>query len=105
MQNLNILIIGAGIAGLTAAGLLKKQGTNIKIIEKEPETKFNTSGYMLGVLPLGGRVVNELDLTTDYHRQSIEMRGYEIHKENGKLNKAYDLDFINKAYGSYRGIG
>ena len=38
MQNLNILIIGAGVAGLTCAGLLKKQGAKFKIVEKENST-------------------------------------------------------------------
>lgn len=32
------------------------------------------------------------------------MKNYEIHKENGDLNKAYSLDFINVEYDSYRGI-
>ncbi|MCG2459170.1 FAD-dependent monooxygenase [Flavobacteriaceae bacterium F89] len=104
MQNFNILIIGAGIAGLTFANLLKREGVNFRIIEKETSDTFNNSGYMLGLLPLGGRVLTELDLEKEYFDQSIEMTDYEIHKENGKLNKAYSLNFINKNYGSYRGI-
>ncbi len=105
MQNFNILIVGAGVAGLTCANLLKKQGAKFKIIEKDSFDNFNGSGYMLGLLPLGGRVLTELDLEREYFDQSVEMTKYEIHKENGTLNKAYSLDFINKEYGSYRGIG
>lgn len=104
MQRFNILIIGAGIAGLTLANLLKRQGAKFKIIEKQDSDTFNKSGYMLGILPLGGRVMTELDLKKEYFDQSVEMTDYEIHKENGKLNKAFSLDFINKEYGSYRGI-
>lgn len=104
MQDLNILIVGAGIAGLTAAGLLKERGVKPKIIERDPEYAFNKTGYMLGLLPLGGRVMNELNLELPYNLNSIEMQQYEIHKENGDLNKAFSLDFINKEYGSYRGI-
>ncbi|MBI1184474.1 NAD(P)-binding protein [bacterium] len=105
MENMNILIVGAGIAGLTCAGLLKKQGAKFKIIERENQKIYNTSGYMLGLLPLGGRVLTELDLIEKYVDASVEMSQYEIHKEDGTLNKAYSLDFINRQYGTYRGIG
>lgn len=104
MQQLRILTIGAGIAGLTCAALFKKQGLDVKVIEKVPRESFNATGYMLGLLPLGGRVMNQLDAREQYFDRSVEMKNYEIHKENGELNKAFSLDFINHGYGSYRGI-
>ncbi len=104
MQQLNILIAGAGVAGFTCAGLLRQRGLQPDIIEKEPSEKFNKTGYMLGLLPVGGRVLTELDLKKNYFDRSIEMKHYEIHKEDGTLNKSYALDFINEDYGSYRGI-
>jgi len=104
MEHINILIIGAGVAGLTCAGLLEKNGIRTTIIEKETSEAFNSSGYMLGLLPLGGRVLTELNLKDEYFQQSVEMQKYEIHRENGELNKAYSLDFINEKYGSYRGV-
>lgn len=104
MTDFNVLIVGAGVAGLTCAGLLRKQGVNPSIIEKETAEKFNATGYMLGLLPLGGRVLTELDQDEEYFEKSVEMKHYEIHKEDGSLNKAYSLDFINKDYGSYRGV-
>lgn len=104
MQNLNILIIGAGVAGLTCAGLLKKHGLSAKIIERDEREDFNKSGYMLGLLPLGGRVLTQLDLDKRYFEKSIEMSRYEIHRKDGTLNRAYSLDFINRDYGSYRDI-
>ncbi len=101
---MNILIVGAGIAGLTCAGLLKKQGKKFTIIERNSSESFNTSGYMLGLLPMGMRVLTALDLQKAYFEHSIEMSKYEIHKKNGDLIKAFDLDFINRDYGSYRSI-
>lgn len=105
MKEIKILIVGAGVAGLSLANLLKKQGAGFQIIEKVPLENFNKTGYMLGILPLGGRVITEMDLADEYNSQSIEMANYEIHKENGELIKAFNLDFINENYGSYRGIG
>ena len=59
---------------------------------------------MLGLLPLGGRVLNQLDSREAYFARSLEMQRYEIHREDGSLIKSYDLDFISREYGSYRGI-
>ena len=105
MNDLNILIVGAGIAGLTAAGLLKKQGIQYKIIERDTLEKYNKTGYMMGLLPMGVRVLTELNLRESYFQKSVKMSHYEIHKENGDLNKAFDMDFISDDYGPYCGLG
>lgn len=104
MQKIDILIVGAGVAGLTCGGLLENQGVYPEIIEREVKESFNTSGYMLGLLPLGGRVLNALDAREAYFDSSVQMESYEIHDQHGKLVKDYPLDFINKNFGSYRGI-
>lgn len=104
MQELDILIVGAGVAGLTCAALLEKQGCRSTIVERQSRQHFNDRGYMLGLLPLGGRVLNQLDLRSDYYSHSVEMDQYEIHAEDGRLIQRYPLDFINRDFGSYRGI-
>lgn len=104
MDDLRILIIGAGVAGLTCAGLLRRQGLQPTVVERQPREQFNRSGYMLGLLPLGGRVLNELDLQKRFLESSTMMKSYNIHAGNGRLLKAYPLDFIHENYGSYRGI-
>ncbi|MCW9705727.1 FAD-dependent oxidoreductase [Fodinibius salsisoli] len=104
MQDMDILIIGAGVAGLTCAGLLSRHGLHPQIVEREPQQQFNCTGYMLGLYPLGGRVLNALDARTAYYNQSIQMEYYEAHRSNGALIKSYPLDFINEKYGSYRSI-
>lgn len=104
MQNLRVLIVGAGVAGLTCAGLFVRQGIEPLVVEREKKQLFNKSGYMLGLLPLGGRVLNALDVREEYFTKSIQIENYEIHQANGELIKSYPLDFINENFGSYRGI-
>jgi len=104
LQDIKVLIIGAGVAGLTCANLLNQQGIHPLIIERESEEKFNTSGYMLGLLPLGGRVFNEMGLRDEYFDESIQMDYYNVHSSDGEMIRSYPLDFINEQYGSYRGI-
>jgi 2-polyprenyl-6-methoxyphenol hydroxylase-like FAD-dependent oxidoreductase len=82
MESLNILIVGPGVAGLTYAGLLREQGAKFKIIGKESHDDFNGSGYMLGLLPFGGRVLTALDLEKEYLDQSIKMTDYNKGEEN-----------------------
>jgi len=105
MGNFRILIIGSGVAGLTCAGLLKQRGLTPTVIEKTAEKDFHDGGYMLGLLPLGSRVLTELGLQKEYFAQSVEMRTYELGKQNGDSIKKFPLDFINEKYASYRGIG
>jgi 2-polyprenyl-6-methoxyphenol hydroxylase-like FAD-dependent oxidoreductase len=57
---LRVLIIGAGIAGATLGALLRQRGDAGFLIERGDE--HGEAGYMLGLLPLGGRVLNGLGL-------------------------------------------
>lgn len=100
---LRVLIVGAGIAGLTLAGLLKRRGLRPVIIEKLPEHQFNTSGYMIGLMPLGARVLTSLDLHEEYLRNSVEVREYSMYSGKGKRLNHFDTTSIFK-YGSYQGI-
>jgi 2-polyprenyl-6-methoxyphenol hydroxylase-like FAD-dependent oxidoreductase len=45
---MRVLVVGAGIAGLTLAALLERRGLQPVIIEKQPQETFNKSGYMIG---------------------------------------------------------
>ena len=49
-QNYDVIVIGAGIGGLVAAGLLSKQGLRVLVLEKEAKaggyvTGFRREGY------------------------------------------------------------
>lgn len=98
-----ILVIGAGIAGLTLAALLKQRGFKPVIIEKASRETFNTSGYMIGLMPLGGRVLNSLGLHDAYLENSLPISGYSLLNMKGRRLNHFGMNAISKL-GTYQGI-
>lgn len=56
----NILISGSGIAGLTAAKFLSKQGHHITVIDRAPS--FTKAGFLISLKSFGVRIMEELGL-------------------------------------------
>ncbi len=60
---MKILVVGAGIGGLTAAGLLHQRGHDVELIEKA--SAFGEVGAGIQVSPNGGRIIAELGLADE----------------------------------------
>lgn len=60
LQDLDILIIGAGVAGLSAAALLAGAGARVRLIEQAPE--ITEVGAGLQISPNGAAVLREMGL-------------------------------------------
>jgi 2-polyprenyl-6-methoxyphenol hydroxylase-like FAD-dependent oxidoreductase len=99
---LRILIVGAGIAGASLAALLAQGGGRPMVVERQPERP--AAGYMLGLLPLGGRVIDRLGLRDAYLEHSCPMRRYVFHGADGAPLKDISLERIVARFGAYRGI-
>ncbi len=99
---MQILIVGAGVAGLTLAGLLRQRGLAPLIIEREDS--ITTKGYMLGLYPLGSRVLHGLGLYPSFLSRSVSMSRYEIGNGRGELIREYDLTPISDRFGPIQGI-
>ncbi len=99
---MEILIIGAGVAGLTLAALLRQRGEHPVIIDREPD--LHQMGYHLALYPHGARVLHGLGLYEKYMSETIPMYNYNIFNGEGKLMHAFPLEELNKKYGSVQGI-
>lgn len=96
------LIIGAGIAGLTLAALMRQRGEAPVVIEREKH--FDHLGYMLGLYYLGSRVFHGLGLFDRYVAESVEMKTYNIYSTSGWLLKSLDLSELGHRFGPIQGI-
>lgn len=68
MTNNNILVVGGGIGGLTAAIALRRKGFPVTLIEKEPQWPASGVGIIQQFNVL--RAMAELDILEDYLEQS-----------------------------------
>src|SRR5213075_354670 len=84
-SNMKILIVGAGIAGMTLAALLRRQGISPVIIERAPN--FDHAGYMIVLYPLGSRVLYGLGLYDRLVESSVNVEFYAVHDNRGRLIK------------------
>lgn len=101
-NGLRTLVVGAGVAGLTFAALLARRGRDVVVVERQDSLR--DGGYMLGLYPLGGRVLHGLDLHEDYARTSVEMAGYTVGDGHGRTLKSYDLRPVAERFGPVRGV-
>jgi salicylate hydroxylase len=102
-DRLRVLVVGAGIAGLTLAQLLRGRGLHPVLVERAgPDAP---SGYMLALVPLVDPVLAELALTEAYRDRSVPMGRYRIRSRHGAIVREYRMGRLLDAYGDYRGIG
>ena len=99
---LKILIVGAGIAGVTAAQLLRKNGRHPVLIERHQEDGH--PGYMLALMPMVQAALKELEIEEAYRKRSIPFHRYGLHGHKGRMIRIDSMDRLLKQYGDYRGI-
>ncbi|HTL82953.1 MAG TPA: FAD-dependent monooxygenase [Bacteroidia bacterium] len=88
MKNKNILISGAGIAGLTLAYWLKKHGFNPTIIEQAP--KLREGGYVIDFFGAGYDVAEKMGIISDLEKVDIKINGINFVNEKGKRKGGVD---------------
>lgn len=107
-DDLRILVVGAGIAGVTVAALLRRQGRHPVLIERvrnpEQMTDDEHAGYMLALMPMVDPVIDDLGLREDYRAHSVAIDRYSFHAHTGRILRQDRLGALLARYGEYRGI-
>ncbi|ATW04725.1 FAD-dependent oxidoreductase [Sphingorhabdus sp. YGSMI21] len=103
MNDLNILVIGGGIGGLTAAIALRGKGHRVSVIEKDPEW----SVYGVGIIQQSNviRAMAELDLLDDYLAAGVPFDTVAIHAPDGTKVAEVPAPRLVEDYPANVGIG
>ena len=91
------LIVGGGIAGLTLAGLMARQGQSPVVIDRRPEGAG--VGYALALWPHGSRVFHALGIHEEFVAASQPMRTYAAEGAAGELLTRSPLPRSIASYG------
>ena len=83
MRDLDILVIGGGIGGLTAAIALRASGHRVTVIERDPAW----SVYGVGIIQQGNvlRAMKQLGLLDDYLSAAVGFDFVAVHAPDGTL--------------------
>lgn len=101
-DRLRVLIVGAGVAGLTLAQLLRTQGLHPVLIDRMP--RMEHPGYMLALMPNVDQAFIDLGVRQQYRAASTPLRRYSFRSHQGKTLRTDALGELLNTYGDYNGI-
>lgn len=103
MKDLDILVIGGGIGGLTAAIALRQKGHSVTVIEKDPDW----SVYGVGIIQQANvvRAVAELGILDDYLAAGCGFDAVEIYAPDGTRVARVPSPRLAEGYPANVGIG
>jgi len=90
----HILISGAGIAGLTAANFLAKQGHRVIVIDRSPS--FSKAGFLISLKSFGVRIMDELGLTHKLQAESSPSKTVHFVETNEEIIQSIDYDKMHQ---------
>lgn len=99
---LRVLVVGAGVAGGTVAGLLRRAGVHPVLVERSARDADH--GYMLALMPMVDAAIEGLGVREAYLDNSVELRRYRFRAHDGRPVRVDSLAGILARFGDYRGI-
>lgn len=102
MNGLRILVIGAGIGGLTSAVALRQKGFEVELIEKDPEWKV----YGVGIIQQANvvRAMAQLGLLEGYLDRSFGFDFVEVYAPNGQRVARVSVEKLDDRYPANLGV-
>ncbi len=86
---MRVLIVGAGIGGLTLAAFLRDSDIEYEIVEKAPD--WSRQGFLIGMWDSGRDILKKLGLSEQFDKSGSPVRRYSM--RNGKGTHLHDFDF------------
>ncbi|MGG0656934.1 FAD-dependent monooxygenase [Rummeliibacillus pycnus] len=93
----DFIISGGGIAGLTTAIALQKEGYDVKVLERMKELKVAGAGLGLGANAWKG--LARLGITNDLEMKCNLIKSTKFLDQKGNLISEMDIDRLNSKYG------
>ncbi|SDS42367.1 FAD-dependent oxidoreductase [Microlunatus soli] len=101
-DDLRILVVGAGIGGITVAQLLRRQHRHPVLIDRAaPDAD---PGYMLALMPMVDPVLDRLGVHERYCTASTPVQRYGLRDRHGRRTRLDPIGTVLDQYGDYRGI-
>jgi len=94
---MKILIVGAGISGLTLGAFLEDSSVEFEIIEKASD--WNHQGFLIGIWENGRAILEKLGLAPIFDASGSAVQKYSIRNGKGSLLRNYDLSSFYVNYG------
>ena len=103
MQNLDILIIGGGIGGLTSAKALRDRGFSVTVIERDPDWTV----YGVGIIQQGNvlRAAETLGILAGYAAAGVGFDAVEVYAPNGMMVARVPSPRLLPDYPANLGVG
>ncbi|KEO75445.1 FAD-dependent oxidoreductase [Anditalea andensis] len=90
----NIVISGGGIAGLSAAKLLSKQGHKVTVLERA--ASFSKSGFLISLKSFGIRIMDELGLAEQLQQASSPSEFVNFRESNDTIIQGLSYEKMNE---------